>query len=397
MDVSEIMKKALNQPKGARYYRCALQVNPYEYLIRHKKTTPYKDESEYNAALIQAFLEEDIEVIAVTDHYRVKPAQGLINAAKEAGIYVFPGFEAVTEDSVHFLCFLDLSASLDLVQAKISDCGIHDDNDPSPSGKYSARNLMEESRKRENAVCLAAHVTHDGGLLRTLTAQARVNTWKDPNLLACAIPGSVADTPDDLRPILENKNSDYKRDRPLAIVNAKDISDPSDVKKPGASCWIKMSTVSVEGLRQAFLDPDSRIRLASDPPPEDHTELVAIAWEGGFLDGASLHFNENLNALIGGRGTGKSTVIESLRYVLQLDPIGADASKAHEGIIKEVLKNGTKISLLVRSHRPDKRNFMIERTVPNPPVVKDESGNVLHLTPQDILPHFEIFGEHEIS
>jgi len=158
-----------------------------------------------------------------------------------------------------------------------------------------------------------------------------------------------------------------------------------------------MSAVSVEGLRQAFLDPSSRIRLASDPVPEEHEEFLALTWQGGFLDGAAIHFNENLNVLIGGRGTGKSTVIESLRYVLGLEPLGEDARKAHEGIVRHVLRNGTKISLLVRAHRPAKRDYLIERTIPNPPIVRDESGNVLEVSPTDIIPQVEVYGQHEIS
>jgi len=58
-----------------------------------------------------------------------------------------------------------------------------------------------------------------------------------------------------------------------------------------------------------------------------------MAWEGGFLDGTRIHFNGNLNVLIGGRGTGKSTIIESLRYAMALDPLGEEARKAHEGVI----------------------------------------------------------------
>ena len=158
-----------------------------------------------------------------------------------------------------------------------------------------------------------------------------------------------------------------------------------------------MSEVSVHGLKQAFLDPTSRVRLASDPVPEEHAEVVAVAWQGGFLDGASLRFNENLNVLIGGRGAGKSTVIESLRYALDLTPVGADAAKAHEAVVLQVLGKGTKISVLVRSFRPDRRDFLIERTVPNPPVVKDIEGQVLALKPADILPRAEAFGQHEIS
>jgi DNA repair exonuclease SbcCD ATPase subunit len=137
--------------------------------------------------------------------------------------------------------------------------------------------------------------------------------------------------------------------------------------------------------------------LASDPVPEEHEEFLALTWQGGFLDGAAIHFNENLNVLIGGRGTGKSTVIESLRYVLGLEPLGEDARKAHEGIVRYVLRNGTKISLLVRAHRPAKRDYLIERTIPNPPIVRDESGNVLEVSPTDIIPQVEVYGQHEIS
>jgi hypothetical protein len=156
----------------------------------------------------------------------------------------------------------------------------------------------------------------------------------------------------------------------------------------------------MEGLRQAFLDPGSRIRLnpkAGDLEPELHAELVALAWEGGFLDGVAIHFNPNLNVLVGGRGTGKSTVIESIRTVLGLEPIGDDARKAHEGILRDVLRNGTKISLLVRVHRPAVREYRIERTLPNPPLVREEGGEISDLTPVDILPRVEVYGQHEIS
>ena len=158
-----------------------------------------------------------------------------------------------------------------------------------------------------------------------------------------------------------------------------------------------MSGVTIEGLRQAFLDPDSRIRLNSAPEPEEHAEIVTLCWEGGFLDGAAIHFNQNLNVLIGGRGAGKSTVVESLRYVLAQEPLGDDVKNAHLGLVRHVLQSGTKLSLRVRSHRPVEREYLIERTVPNPPVVRDERGQILDIRPADVLPDIEIFGQHEIS
>lgn len=397
MKTTKALTNALNLPGGARFYRCALQVNPYEYLKRHHKAASFKEETSYNKAIIDACLAAGIEVIAVTDHYRIKDSHALIDTARQAGLLVFPGFEAKTKDGVHFLCLLEPSASMELVQAKINDCGVHDDSQSSPLGKYDTREFLSECNSWKTAACIAAHVAADDGLLRVLKGQARISAWKDENLLACSLPGSIDDAPEDLRPILRNKNPDYRRDRPVAVLNSQDVSDPADLKKAAASCWIKMSSVSIEGLRQAFLDPDSRIRLASDPAPEPHSEFVAMAWEGGFLDGAGIHFNENLDVLIGGRGSGKSTVVESLRYVLELEPVGEEAKRAHEGIVRQVLKSGTKVSLLVRSCRPNERKYAIERTVPNPPVVKDDLGNVLALSPGDIIPGVEVFGQHEIS
>ena len=216
-------------------------------------------------------------------------------------------------------------------------------------------------------------------------------------MLACAFPGPVSDAPEGIRAILENKDGQHKRLRIPAILNASDVTDPQDLKNNAASCFIKMSDVSVEAFRQAFLDPQSRIQLHSDKKPDPHAEFLAMTWEGGFLRDTAVHFNENLNVLVGGRGTGKSTMIESIRYALGLDPLGDEARKAHEGVIRHVLQAGTKVSLLVQSHKPSKRRYTIERSVPNPPVVKDEAGEVLTLSPREVMPGVDVFGQHEIS
>ena len=392
---SDRMQAALNLPDGARFYRCALQVNPFAYLETHNKSTAFKSEDEYNRAIIETCLEVGIEVIAVTDHYRVKHSASLVRATRNANLYAFSGFEAVTKDGVHFLCLFDPDKD-EVLERFIGECGIHDTDQPSPTGSKDSIELLECS-KNWGAVCIAAHVASEGGLLRKLSGQSRVNVWTNPDLLACALPGPVSDAPDRIRPILENKDAQHRRDCSLAILNASDVNDPEDLKKDGASCFIKMSTVSVEAFRQAFLDPDSRVRLHSDLKPEPHAEFLAMTWEGGFLRDTAVHFNENLNVLVGGRGTGKSTMIESIRYALGLDPLGEEAQKAHEGVIRHVLQSGTKVSLLVRSHKPSKRCYTIERSVPNPPVVRDEAGEVLTLSPRDVMPGVEVFGQHEIS
>lgn len=385
-------------PNGARFYRCAFQVNTFDYVKRHKHPTPFADEASYNAALIKACAENGIEVIGLADHYRVKPAAELMQAARAAGITVFPGFEAVSKEGVHFLCLFDPSASLDQVQGRIYACGIHDERNDSPLGDLDARNLLEEAPKWPAQV-VAAHIAGTGGLFKALQAgQARSAIWRHPALQACSLPGPVSDAPEELRPILENKNPDYARDRMIAVLNCQDVIGPEDLAKPGTWCYVKMSAPTIEGLRQAFLDPGSRVRLASDPAPEEHIEFLGLSWETeGFLRECRLHFNENLNVLIGGRGSGKSTVIESLRYVLGIEPIGEDAKRVHDGIVKGVLRAGTKISLAVQSYRPDRRLFLIERTVPDLPRVIDENGNVMPVKPLDVVRGVTVFGQNELA
>ena len=390
------LQKALALPSGARFFRCALQVNPFAYLLRHKKQTAFKTEEEYNAAIVAACHEVGIEVIGVTDHYRADESLGLLKAARASGLFAFGGFEAVAKDGVHFLCLFDPDKDT-VLERFIGDCGIRDQKQLSPVGEKDSLELLE-CAKKWGAICIAAHVAADqGGLLKKLSGQTRINVWTAPDLLACALAGPISEAPDNLRQIIENQGGDYYRTRPVAVINAADVNSPEDLKKSGASCFIKMSNVSVEALRQAFLDPQSRIRLQTDPQPEPHAEFLGVAWEGGFLGDTSVHFNGNLNVLVGGRGTGKSTMIESMRYALGLDPLGEEARKAHEGVIRHVLRPGTKVSLLVRSHKPSLRSYTIERSVPNPPIVKDETGEVLTLSPRDVMPGVEVFGQHEIS
>ena len=333
---SPILNEALQQPNGARFYRCALQVNPFAYHGRHSKPTAFQNEADYNEALIAACLANRIEAIAVTDHYRVADSLSLIRLARERGIFVFSGFEAASKDGVHFLCLYDIQKD-DSLERFIGEFGIHNNSALSPISNKDCLELLDCVR-HQGGIAIAAHVAADKGLLATLAGQPRINAWKSANLLACALPGPICDAQQNFRAILKNNDPQHKRERPVAVINASDVNSPEDLAEARSSCFIKMSALSTEGLRQAFLDPDSRIRLNSDPAPEPHAEFIAMAWEGGFLDGTKLHFNGNLNVLIGGRGAGKSTIIESLRYVLAIDPLGEEANKAHQSVFEERLE-----------------------------------------------------------
>lgn len=393
----ESIEKVLSLPSGTKYFRCALQVNPFSYLKNNRGEDHGFSEQEYNSRLIDKCQEFEVKVIAITDHNQVGGINAIKKQAEPSGITVLPGFEVASSEGVHLLCIFNPDKETKILERYLGDLGIHT---TSPSTKNSSEQfseILQKVQKEWDGICVAAHITNDGGLLRMLKGEARINAWRDPNLYAAQIPGSISDLEYADLQIVLNKDTNYKRARTVAVVNAADIGRPQEVESVQASVYIKMSQPTIEGLRQAFLDPDSRIRLLSEEEPPEHTEMVALTWLSGFLDGQAIHFNGNLNVLIGGRGTGKSTIIESLRYVLDLEPFGEEAKKASSAILKQVIRSGTKISLLIRSHHPSPKDYLIERTYPNPPVIKDADGNVLSLTPQDICRNVEIYGQHEIG
>lgn len=402
MTTRDLLSEVSSSPAGATFHKCALQVNPADYAAKYRGSDSPPDEQRYARDLIEKAIELDISVLGVTDHNHVRGIVPIRAEARRRGITVFPGFELTTSEGVHVLCLYSPDTNLDKLERYLGEFGIRETEQSTTLSTLGFSELLLRARD-QGGLTIAAHVTNEKGLLRVLKGGARIKAWRDPNLLAIQIPGPLSDLPEDLQQIVSNRDVNYVRplpaspDQAIAVVNARDVASPADLSDPATTCFIKMSEITIEGLKQAFLDPSSRIRLNSDESPEDHAELIAIGWEGGFLDGVVLPLNQNLNVLIGGRGSGKSTVIESLRYVLGLEPLGEDAREAHEGFVKYVLRGGTKISVLARTYRPLARTYRIERTVPNPPIVRDENGAVSNLVPLEVLPRIEVFGQHEIS
>ena len=390
------------QPSGAVFHRCALQVNPNHYGETFQGQQTGSNAQSHAEAVIKKAAEIGVSVLAITDHNNASGVSTFQEAAVDYNITIFPGFELSSSEGIHVLCIYPLNTNEEQLGRFLGEFGIRETE---PSSALSSKSFGDIllGVQGQGGVTIAAHVTNAKGLFKVWDGLPRIQAWQNEHLLAIQIPGPVRDLPLNDRQIVENKNPDYCRahtageKQAVAVVNAKDVKRPEDLADPSATCLIKMSEVTIEGLHQAFLDPDSRIRLNSDPEPEEHAELLSLAWEGGFLDSAAIHFNPNLNVLIGGRGAGKSTIVESLRYVLGLESIGEEARKAHEGMVSNVLRGGTKISLHVRSHHPSKREYRIERTVPNPLIVRDDSGQISSLLPEDILPRVEIYGQHEIS
>ena len=384
-----------NLPAGAMFRRCALQVNPLSYgRYRGKKVDG--DAESHARRIVEKSVELGISVLAITDHHDVGGVPAFRAAAKGTSVRIFPGFEIASSEGIHVLCIYPSGETQERLNQHLG--AFHIANGLS---KLQFTEVLSTVRK-QGGVTIAAHVTRDKGLFEVLDGRARIAAWQSEDLLAIQIPKDIDHLPVNLREIVRNAQPEYRRpfrtdNQAVAVVNAKDVLEAEDLEDPAATCLIKMSDVTVESLHQAFLDPTSRIRLNSNPDPKPHTEFLSMRWDGGFLDGTEFRFNGNLNVLVGGRGAGKSTVIESLRYVLDLKPIGTESDNAHKGIVRDVLRPGTKVSLRIRSHHPNPMDYGIERIVPNPPVVRQADGTVSSLHPEQIHGGVEVYGQTEIS
>lgn len=380
----------------ARFWRCALQVNPSKYQETYRAQDHGHDEDGYNQALLEKCLELEIRVVGIADHGSVESVDKLREVLQAKGIVVFPGFEIASTEKIHMVCLFPEDTTKDQLHRYLGKLDLTDVDDGVRPSSLGCLELAKKIHELDG-FWYAAHATGSNGLLRlNKDGGGLAHIWKDSQCVRVAqIPGPVGDLPENYRNIVENKNPDYRRDRPITAINAKDVAKPEDLEHPSASSWIKMTRPSFEAFKIAFLDPESRIRLSLAEEP--HSALESMRIQGGYLDGIEARFSEHLNALIGGRGTGKSTLIECLRYVLELSPKGKQALKLHQDIVKENLgKQAGSIELMIRSAAHHGNRFTISRRFGEPPIVRDASGAVSQQAPRDLLPEVEVYGQNEI-
>ena len=132
--------------------------------------------------------------------------------------------------------------------------------------------------------------------------------------------------------------------------------------------------------------------------PLPHHKIQAIEVSGGFLDGTRLEFVDGLNCIIGGRGTGKTTVLEFIRYVLDLMPDPADSrprAKIIDGIVRGNLGSGT-IALEVETKHGT--SYRAERPWGDSVQVLDEDGDPVSVSlDRDLVFKADIYSQNEIE
>ncbi|GAA5088559.1 TrlF family AAA-like ATPase [Paenalcaligenes hermetiae] len=126
-------------------------------------------------------------------------------------------------------------------------------------------------------------------------------------------------------------------------------SDPKKIEEIGRGkhSYIKLGELSFPALKFALSLPHSRV--AAEPEKHQGSYITSVKFEGGILSGKEISFSPELNTLIGIRGSGKSSILEAIRYALNI-PWGdkAQDTKYKEGLIKHLLGSGGKVTLTAK-------------------------------------------------
>jgi DNA repair ATPase RecN len=133
--------------------------------------------------------------------------------------------------------------------------------------------------------------------------------------------------------------------------------------------------------------------------------LKKLAATGGYLEKANIQFTNGLNCIIGARGTCKSTVVETIRFLFDSDPkkiremlsgetTGQEDAVSHRGLINVTLAGATANCELI-DDGVEAQSTTIERDAGTEPrIYKD---GVKQIAERDILQCIEIYSQGELQ
>lgn len=287
-----------------------------------------------------------IQCVVVTDHNTgawIDPLKNALDQLKqqEPGIWneftIFPGMELSCNGGVHLKVILDPSkgtSDIEAIRGSVKYQGTPGDSDGVT--QLSVEQVIDEVHMAGGIAC-AAHIDQPKGLLTAVTDHHTLEAiLKKLDAVEVIDPNALC---------VQKVKKDLDK---FAWVLGSDSHKPKEVGR--GFTWVKMSAPSFDGLRLALLDPESALwrgdEKTDDPQPLPEQWIESITLENMHLrrnghGPLTLRFNPAYNAIIGGRGSGKSTVLECLRLGLaregELRQLGEDSEiwKTFEGFRRE--------------------------------------------------------------
>ncbi|MBS3950847.1 MAG: AAA family ATPase [Peptococcaceae bacterium] len=354
-----------------------------------------------------------LSAVALTDHHdwefsRVvqEEIQQRKAKASDFDLILYPGLEVTCEDSAQCILLFDATVPyelLDRVRSKLNlphDCQPLDFKHPKVGVLHvkieKLQELLAEDGALKDRFIILPNITPSGHktILRTgfqhrYAKLPQVGGYMDA-VDACALkPRELA--------ILSGKDPEWGSRR-MAFVNTSDARSFDEI---GSYCtWVKVGDNSAEALRQAFLAPESRLSLTTPQLPYAWITKIVVK-NATVLSDSAEYLNPQMVALIGGRGSGKSSLLEYLRFGLGAS--GADLGQQEEisraQRFLEYTLNHTDAAISIEVNIGGSKSTFTRRGA-NPRVILQEiNGSTLELTAEDVRTIFpcQAYSQGELS
>jgi chromosome segregation protein len=181
-----------------------------------------------------------------------------------------------------------------------------------------------------------------------------------------------------------------------AEVEGSDCKSIADIGNKDGETWIKTGSASFEAVEYALIAHEDRVR-SEEKKAVGHSYIESISYEGGVLNGKKILFSPELNTFIGIRGSGKSSVLETLRYVLNIQAGTDIVEKEYKTkLVSYVLGSGGKATV----HAVDKfgQQYDVSRIYQDTPnvYVNDQLQQGISIN-ETILTNPLYFGQKELA
>ncbi len=310
--------------------------------------------SDFIEDYIERLKSNKIRIGVITNHNKFDLVEfnALRKRAKKEGIYLLPGIELSVNDGsngVHTLIIFSeqwIENKQDYINQflNVAFSGKVPQDYEQKNGR-SNDDLLTTLKKLEsynrNFFIVFAHVEAPSGLWKELGGGRMGELAKEPLIQKHCLGFQKVRTYDKPDAVCRAKVKEWwKEQYPVELEG----SDPKNIKEigQGRHVYLRLGACNFDAVKYALTD--SHFRVSYEPQFTKHSHIKAVRFEGGLLDGERIAFSAHLNCLIGIRGSGKSCVLESLRYALNI-PFGRksqDLDYKNE-LVPFLLKSGGKI------------------------------------------------------
>jgi len=281
------------------------------------------EENDFARQYIEQLKKQEISIGVITNHNKFDKEEfvSLKKKAKKENICLFPGVEFSLKEGIHILIVFNkkwYQGVTDNINEFLSNAfyGISNPTTPSyPNSKFDLNQTVEALDEiGHDYFIILAHVDDRSGLFDVLkgrTLDAFIQSEGFEKVLAVQKSGK-----------LENYNQLCSlANRKLACVEGSDNAhDGIEAIGNGRTTYSKIGAFNFGALKYSLTDFKNRI-VAKKKPQTKNSYIKSIAFEGGLLDGKKIDFSPELNNIIGIRGSGKSSILEIMRYTLSI-PLG---------------------------------------------------------------------------